>query len=178
MFQLEVDSEINLLFLKESFADNLFKLIEADREYLTKWSTWPLGIKNVEDSTLFIKNSFTALMNGKLLCYALEYRGEFVGTVSYSNIEKNRKTVNIAYWISSEYQGKGIVTRACGKMIQNAFETMGMEKVEICVATENKQSRRVCERLGLTLEKIVTDAENLHGTIVDHAVYGLHAESL
>ncbi|HIF9169539.1 TPA: GNAT family N-acetyltransferase, partial [Photobacterium damselae] len=40
-------------------------------------------------------------------------------------------------------------------------------------AIENKASRKVCERLGLTLEGIITRAENINGRVVDHAVYGL-----
>ena len=49
-----------------------------------------------------------------------------------------------------------------------------MEKVEIEAAVENKLSRAVIERVGGTLEGIIKNAENLHGKIVDHAVYGVY----
>jgi len=54
-----------------------------------------------------------------------------------------------------------------------AFIELSMSKVEISAAVENQASRSVCERLGFTLEGIITRAENLNGRIVDHAVYGL-----
>ena len=41
-------------------------------------------------------------------------------------------------------------------------------------ATENLASRAICERLGMKLEGIISNAENLNGRIVDHAIYGLH----
>ena len=34
-----------------------------------------------------------------------------------------------------------------------------MVKVEMCVASDNKPSRTVCERLGMTLEGVITNAE-------------------
>lgn len=49
-----------------------------------------------------------------------------------------------------------------------------MDKIEISAATENLASRAVCERLGMKLEGIISNAENIDGRIVNHAVYSLH----
>jgi ribosomal-protein-serine acetyltransferase len=52
-----------------------------------------------------------------------------------------------------------------------------MEKVQISAATQNKPSRAVCERLGFSLEGVITRAENLNGPVVDHAIYGLSRDT-
>ena len=83
------------------------------------------------------------------------------------------KKVEMGYWVSEEYQGLGIITRSATTLIDMAFTDLGMLKVQISAAIENKASRKVCERLGLTLEGIITRAENINGRVVDHAVYGL-----
>ncbi|WP_432454898.1 GNAT family N-acetyltransferase [Agarivorans sp. QJM3NY_29] len=67
------------------------------------------------------------------------------------------------------------MTRVCKKLIDIAFDELQMHKVEISAATENLASRAVCERLGLKLEGVISNAENLNGRIVDHAIYALHA---
>jgi len=41
LFRHEVDSEVRLVFLQESLAENLFKLIDSDRDYLSEWLPWP-----------------------------------------------------------------------------------------------------------------------------------------
>ncbi|MGM3015922.1 GNAT family N-acetyltransferase, partial [Bacillus cereus group sp. BC329] len=76
-------------------------------------------------------------------------------------------------WLSSEYQGKGIVSKSVLKLVDLAFTELDMEKVQISAASENIPSRNVCERLGFSLEGIISRAENLNGRVVDHAVYGL-----
>ncbi|OOF10420.1 ribosomal-protein-L7/L12-serine acetyltransferase, partial [Salinivibrio sp. MA427] len=88
-------------------------------------------------------------------------------------INQSLKKVEIGYWLSSLHQGKGIVNQAVAKLIELAFTQFGMEKVQISAATENTPSRKVCERLGFTLEGVIRRAENLNGRIVDHAIYGL-----
>jgi ribosomal-protein-serine acetyltransferase len=79
--------------------------------------------------------------------------------------------------LAQPQQSKGIVSKAVGTMIEIAFTQLEMEKVQISVAKENSPSRRVCERLGFTLEGVITRAENLNGRVVDHAIYGLSRET-
>jgi len=52
-----------------------------------------------------------------------------------------------------------------------------MQKVQISVAVDNQPSRKVCERLGFSLEGVITRSENLNGRVVDHAIYGLSRKS-
>ena len=84
------------------------------------------------------------------------------------------KKVEIGYWIKESVQGNGIINRVCKKLIEIAFTDLSMNKIEISVASDNLASKAVCERLEMKLEGIISNAENLNGRIVDHAIYGLH----
>ncbi|MCL6270411.1 GNAT family N-acetyltransferase [Sansalvadorimonas sp. 2012CJ34-2] len=176
MFRKEVDSDINLVFLQESLTDDLYELVAHDREYLNKWMPWSPLIKTAEDTRAFINKSIKDFAEGKSMVCAIEYQHRIVGVISFNKIHKHLKKVEIGFWISSSYQGHGIVTRACRQMIKHAFTNLGMEKIQISAATGNAASRNVCLRLGMTLEGVITNAENLHGKIVNHAVYGLAKE--
>ena len=52
-----------------------------------------------------------------------------------------------------------------------------MEKVQFTLAEYNLPSRAVAQRLGMTLEGIVTNTEKHNGRIIDHGVNGLFKES-
>lgn len=174
LFKLNVDSEIKLVFLTEALAEPLFTLVDSDRDHLTQWLPWPPHIKKVEDTSHFIKNSTIDFAEGRGMVCAIEYRGEVVGVISYNKILRSLKKVEIGYWLSSKHQGKGIITRSVEHLTRYAFDHLEMEKVEIAAASENRSSRRICERLGFKLEGIIKNAENLHGKLVDHAIYGIY----
>ena len=56
------------------------------------------------------------------------------------------------------------------------LKTLKMQKVQISVATNNKSSKAVCERLGMTLEGIIANSENIEGQILNHMVYGIFSQ--
>lgn len=178
MFKLEVDKEINLVFLQNSLATEIYALVDANREYLGQWMPWVKGTTSVTDVESFIERSVVGFSKGETLVCAIEYKGKLGGVISYNKMSKALKKVELGYWISSHLQGKGIINRACKKLIDYAFNELQMEKVEISVATKNLSSRNVCKKLGCSLEGEITNSENLNGSIVDHAVYAIHANKI
>ena len=176
MFKLAVDKEIELVFLDRSLATALYALIDSNRVYLGQWMPWVEHTSSVADVETFIEQSIVGFSKGETLVCGIEYRGDLCGIISYNTISQALKKVVLGYWLSPHLQGKGIINRSCHKLIEYAFNELQMEKVEIRVATKNIPSRNVCKKLGCSLEGEITNAENLNGTIVDHAVYGIYAD--
>ncbi|ACJ30247.1 Ribosomal-protein-serine acetyltransferase [Shewanella piezotolerans WP3] len=173
MFTLEVDSGLTLTLVEKTFAAKYLKIVSQQRAYLSQWLVWPLLAHDEVFFEGFIEKSLHDYAIGKSLVCGMIYDGELVGNVSFNTINQSLKKVEIGYWLSAEHQGKGIVSRSVAKLIDLAFTELQMEKVEIFVATENKASRSVCERLGFELEGVITRAEQLNGRTYDHAAYGL-----
>ena len=173
MFRQYVDSEINLILLQEPLADELFRLIDNDRQYLNRWLAWPSYVKSMDDTKAFIKQSLHDFADQKSLTCAIEFQQQVVGVISFNKIHQSLKKVELGYWLGSGWQGRGIVTRGCRHLVQYAFDS-GMEKIQISVAEDNQSSRNICERLGFTLEGVISNAENVQGKVLNHAVYGLH----
>ncbi|WP_456413087.1 GNAT family N-acetyltransferase [Thiolapillus sp.] len=174
MFRLIVDAEINLVFPEDALAPILFDLIDSNREYLGEWFPWIPDTRSVADMSRFIKSSISGFADGKQFVCGIEYQGNIVGVVSYYKIDRELKKANMGYWLAESAQGKGVMTRCCKYLLHYAFDRLDMEKVEIIAASVNQRSRKLCERLGMTLEGVITNAEKLPQGIVDHAVYGLH----
>lgn len=57
---------------------------------------------------------------------------------------------NVGYNIEAEYRGRGYAARAC-RLLAPLLRAHGMKAVYITNNIENIASRRVCEKLGLTL---------------------------
>lgn len=171
LFKLNVDPEINLVFLHESLAEQLFKLVDTDREYLSHWLAWPVHIKKAEDYLPFIRDSITKYSKNEALVCAIEYKNELVGCISYNYISHSLKKVEIGYWLASDSQGKGVMTRCVKFLTNHAFNTLKMEKVESSVATGNIPSQNIFKKLGFVEEGIITNYENLNGTIIDHIIF-------
>ncbi|OOF09742.1 ribosomal-protein-L7/L12-serine acetyltransferase [Salinivibrio sp. PR5] len=173
MFTLDVNRDLKLELINTRFAPIYLDIVTRDQEYLSQWLVWPPHAHDEAFFLSFIKKSLHDYAEGKSLVCGIIYQGQLVGSVSYNTINQSLKKVEIGYWLSSLHQGKGIVSQAVAKLIELAFTQFGMEKVQISAATENTPSRKVCERLGFTLEGVIRRAENLNGRIVDHAIYGL-----
>ncbi|USD66859.1 GNAT family protein [Vibrio sp. SCSIO 43136] len=173
MFKWQVDNEVALELVNSQRAHEVFQIIRDENEYLSEWMAWPPHTKKIEDYQRFVCDSLHKYAEGKgLVCFIL-YKSAPVGCISFNYIDYDLKKVEIGYWLSKAFQGKGIMTRACKQLIGIAFTELNMDKVEIPVSVGNMPSRGVCERLGFEKEGIITNSENLNGRIMDHVYYSL-----
>jgi len=173
MFTLEVEKGLNLALVEPKFAPLYLDIVSKQRGYLSEWLAWPSHADNTDFFISFVKRSLHEYAEGNSMVCAMIYHDELVGNISFNTIDYQLHKVQIGYWLSKDHQGKGIISKSVAKLIEIAFENLDMQKVEISVAVDNQPSRKVCERLGFTLEGILTRAENLNGRIIDHALYGL-----
>lgn len=96
--------------------------------------------------------------------WILELResGEFIGDcgLTWQPVDGDR-FLEVGYRLLPEYQGKGFATEAAAACLRFAFERLEAEHVVAIINPENTPSRRVAERLGMTLEKETTTAAGL-----------------
>jgi ribosomal-protein-serine acetyltransferase len=156
-------------------ADELFRLTDENREHLRTWLPWLDTIRRVEDTRAFIRASQTqaAQDNGCQMAMLLE--GRIVGIIGHHGIDWRNRSTSLGYWLAGPYQGRGLVTTACRRLIRHAFDEAGLNRVEIRCAEGNLRSRAIPERLGFRQEGILREAEWLYDRFVDHVVYGLLA---
>lgn len=101
------------------------------------------------------------------------FRGKVIGIASFNTINWSNKTAYVGYWIHKNYQGQGIVTKVVKTLINYAFKSLELNKVEIRMATGNQKSERIPIKLGFKKEGVIRQAEWLYDHYVDHNVYGL-----
>jgi RimJ/RimL family protein N-acetyltransferase len=63
-----------------------------------------------------------------------------------------RNEVEIGYDLRSDYWGRGLATEAATAVREFAFRHLGLDRVISLIRPENGASRRVAEKVGMTLE--------------------------
>lgn len=171
MFKQRVDEEIELVLVEPSFAQYYLEIVTRERAYLSEWLVWPPLAKSEEFFLNFIDKSLREYADDKTMVCAIIYRDQLVGNVGLHNIGEPEKCGEIGYWLSKNFQGRGIVSRTVKKMIALGFEKYHLNRIFIEAAMENLPSRAVCERLGLELHRENAKPSELHGREVTHAIY-------
>ncbi|OAB80164.1 GNAT family N-acetyltransferase [Cochleicola gelatinilyticus] len=89
------------------------------------------------------------------ITYKIEERStkNLVGIVILKKIDFNQKQGEIAYGIDASFEGKGITSHAVHHMSNFAFETLGLETLQIIAHKTNIGSCRVAEKNGFSWKK-------------------------
>ena len=98
------------------------------------------------------------------------------GQIGYNFFDRENHRTEIGYWLGASFQGKGLITMASTALINNAFDRLDIQRIEIKCCTENLKSRKIPEKLGFKLEGIARNAEWLRDRFCDLAVYAMLAD--
>jgi RimJ/RimL family protein N-acetyltransferase len=80
---------------------------------------------------------------------------QLLGSISLMRIDWDHLRGEVGYWLAAEARGAGHTTRAVRLICEWAFETLGLERIELLAAIENPASQRVAERSGFIREAVM-----------------------
>jgi ribosomal-protein-serine acetyltransferase len=165
-----------LRLLEESDADELFALIDANREHLGPWMPWVDHEHAPSDVLPFIRATRRQIAdNDGLQTGIVDPDGRIVGMVGFHNIDwMNRKT-SIGYWLAADEQGRGTMTAAVRAFVDLAFGTWKLNRITIQAAVGNARSRAIPERLGFREEGTMREVERIGERMLDDVVYAVLA---
>lgn len=93
----------------------------------------------------------------------------------YLNIhDKKARTAGIDYWIREDEWGCGYVTEAAQRILEFAFYTLNLNRIESCGAKDNPGTWKVMEHIGLKYEgERQSGAFYYYGGLTDLVMYGI-----
>lgn len=162
--------------LDSSHTEALFSLTEANRSYLKKWLPWVDLCISQSDTLDFITIANEALCNNSRLVFGIFFKEKIAGMISFNTIDLSNGTAEIGYWIGEAFQGLGLVTLACAKLVDIGFKQLGLQDIAIKCATHNTKSQNIPMRLGFKKGEHVLKNENVHGMYMDLIEYTIQRD--
>ena len=100
-----------------------------------------------------------------------------LGTIYLNIHDEKAKTAGIDYWIREDEWGHGYITEASKRILEFAFDTLDLNRIESCGAKDNPGTWKVMEKFGLKYEGTRKQAMfYYYGGIQDLVLYGLTKE--
>ena len=109
--------------------------------------------------------------NKTSVVFVIDYKGEVIGNIGLSNINKKDNNAELGYWLGKAYWGKGIVTKAVQQVVAYGFKKLKLKRIYAKAYLSNKGSQRVLEKAGFRHEGILRKAAKKHGKYLDCHLY-------
>lgn len=174
MFSHKIDEETELFLFDLRHSQELNDLITQNYEFIREWSAWLTEknrpLKNTEE---FIRRNLEQFKENKGFAVGIRYQGKLAGQIEYNYLDWNNRKTELGFWLGESFQKKGLVTKSCKILINHAFQTLNLNRVEMHCGIENKKSRKIAEKLGFREEGTIRQSAWIHDRFVDFVVYGM-----
>ena len=155
--------------------DPLNEAIVETLPALMRWLPWARQGHDRLDTRRYLRGSRSAWNRRTTFEFVLEARddGELLGVASLHRIDWLRRSAGVGYWIRSSRQRQGLATEAVRALIDHAFDTLRMHRLEVQIALDNAASQRVAGKLGFSREGVAREVELVNVRYIDHIQYAL-----
>ena len=161
--------------MEPKHAVELFNLVDSNRTDLREWLPFIDDDQSITAATQFIMRNRDEGNVATRLAMGIVVGEMLAGVVTFDYIDWSNRAALIGFWLGRSFQGRGIMTTTCRGLIDLAFNELGLNRVEISCALENRRCRLVPERLGFKQEGISQQREWLYDHFVDTVNYGMLA---
>ena len=168
-----LNPEITFKLSDPAHAQQLTDAVDRNRSYLQEFLSWVPQVTSVEDFENYLKGCVEDRYAGLEWSYDIFHKNHLIGRIGIHNIDKNNNNAMIGYWIDERYQGKGIITEGCKKIIDIGFNQLGLHRLEILVAIDNHKSAAIPIRLGFQKEGILRQKEKHGPKFLDLQIFSI-----
>ena len=153
------------------------ELREESREFLKPWEpTWPIDALS------------RAAFRRRLRQYASEWRDgtgysffifltreeRLLGGISLANVRQGvSQSGSLGYWMGKAHANQGYMSEALPKVLEYAFETLRLHRIEAACLPENGPSRSLLAKSGFVEEGVARKYLRIDAEWRDHLVFSI-----
>jgi len=146
-------------------AEELTALLVANREATAGYSP------DLPDSFFTCDGQRTRIESTDHL-YAILDDASLAGTIALSNLARGPfQSASVGYWVDAGRQGRGLATEALSALVELAFATLGLHRLEAATLPDNVASQRVLEKNRFTFIGMAPRYLHIAGAWRDHLVF-------
>ncbi|SFJ04430.1 Protein N-acetyltransferase, RimJ/RimL family [Paraburkholderia megapolitana] len=140
---------------------------------LRYWDAPPWKTREQAERFIEVCRQFEQEGTGARLAIERAADGVFIGWCGLFRWNPDYRSAKMGYCLDDSAWGQGFATEAAGAVLQWAFDTLDLNRVQSEADTRNTASGRVLEKLGFVREGTLREACIVNGEVSDSWVYGL-----
>ena len=145
-------------------------LMRISQNLHTPWINPPLDKRSFE---LYLDRASRLDHDGILICE--KHSRNIVGVININNIVRGSfLSASLGYYIGQPYLGKGYMQTAMQQLIDYAFNTQGLHRLEANIQPENTRSLNFVKRTGFVYEGLSKNYLYLSGQWRDHERWAIY----
>jgi RimJ/RimL family protein N-acetyltransferase len=163
------------LVLRQIVESDLLALfsIFSNAEVMRYWSSPPMA--DITDARQMLLNIQGNYRNRSALQLGIERKNDqaLIGTCTLHNLHLQSRRAEIGYALGRPYWRQGYMLEALHALIEYAFESLGLNRLEADIDPRNTASEKTLARLGFAKEGYLRQRWIVNEEKSDSAFYGL-----
>jgi ribosomal-protein-serine acetyltransferase len=175
VFAIALDERAELRPLEPWQAEEFLANIDRARDAVDPWIPWASRNTDLESARATLQRyaDLAARDTGRI--YGIWLDGTLVGGTMFVRFDADAGTCEIGCWLEPAGQGRGLVTKAVGQLVEWAVRVRGIHRVCWLTRPDNTASKNVARRLGMRLDGVLRAEYLYRGIRYDTEVWSLLA---
>lgn len=153
-----------------------FQAVEENRTHLQPWLPWAERSTKPEHSVQYIQLTQALATKSEAIHLGIFYVGRVIGGAGLHDCDARVRSASVGYWIAKDFEGRGMMRQCLSRLVDFAFNSWGLQRLELRCAKENVRSAALARRMGFTQEGVLRRAYCREGIAEDLLVMGLLKE--
>lgn len=145
----------------------------SDPEVVKYWSR--PAMRDQEEAAGLLAEIHALFAEGSLYQWGIAVKADdrVIGTCTLAGVSAEHRRAEIGFALGRAWWGKGYATEAIGALLDFAFETLGLRRIEADVDPQNQRSARCIEQFGFQREGYARERYLIDDAVFDSVLYGL-----
>jgi ribosomal-protein-serine acetyltransferase len=174
---LRIDDDLHLCLPLERHAEPLFELVDSERARIQEWVDVS-ATRTADDQRAQLVAARHSYGAGRRYPFVIEFEGAVAGTLDLFVAPGRDHVAEVGFVLGRRFEGRGIVTRSVTALAAEAFDRLGLRRLEIRAAPDNTRSCAVARRLGFREEGVTLGSAFVNGRDLDEVLFALQTPTL
>jgi RimJ/RimL family protein N-acetyltransferase len=166
---------VSLRPYRKSDVYHVYEAVTESTNELSPWLDWCHPDYSIKETRTWVESCDEAWNKGTDYNFAIIdlEKGAFLGSCGVIRVHRQFGFAELGYWVRTGRTRQGIATAAANLLVPFGFSQLKLNRIEIVVATGNKASQRVAEKVGAIREGVLRNRFVVQDKVYDAVMFSL-----